>query len=279
MNNYLTRIKTPKLISKRNRPKDFFMDICGVKIGNGNLFIIAGPCAVENKKQLLLVAQKIKKSGGHILRGGIFKPRTSPYSFRGLGEKGLKILKAVKEKTGLPIITEVMSIEQIDSVSKYADILQIGSRNMYNYPLLLAVGKQGKPTLLKRGFSATLEELLLSAEYIASQGNKKIILCERGIRTFENSARNTLDLSAVPILKRLTYLPVVVDPSHATGRRDLIEPMSMAALACGADGLMIEVHNQSEKALSDGQQSLTPNEFEKLMRKIKKMTKVLKNLK
>ncbi len=211
-----------------------------------------------------------------MLRGGLFKPRTSPYSFQGLGKNGLEILREVREKIGLPIVVEAMSVEQIKLLSECVDVFQIGSRNMYNYPLLLALGKQEKPILLKRGFSATIYEFLSSAEYIASQGNKKIILCERGIRTFEKYTRNTLDLSAIPVLKKIIYLPVIVDPSHATGRKDLIEPLSLAAVACGADGLMIEVHNCPNKALSDGEQSLPLKDFERLMKKVKKARKFFK---
>lgn len=279
MSNNFQKINLEKfLISREKRPKNYHFDINGIRVGSGNFLIIAGPCAAENKNQLLSTARAIKKSGANIFRAGLFKPRTSPYSFRGLGIKGLELLRLAKKETNLPIVTEVMSIGQIDIISKYADILQIGSRNMYNYPLLLAVGKQEKPILLKRGFSATIEELLLSAEYIASQGNKKIILCERGIRTFDSQTRNTLDLSAIPIIKKLSYLPVIVDPSHATGRRDLIEPMALAAVACGADGLMIEVHNCPRKALSDGRQSLSCSEFKRLMKKVKRILRVLREL-
>lgn len=280
MSNNFQKINLKKLlIGREKRPKNYHFDVDGIKIGDRNFLVIAGPCAVENKNQLLSTARAIKKSGANVFRAGLFKPRTSPYSFRGLEEKGLKLLSLVKKETGLPIVTEVMSIDKIEIISRYVDILQIGSRNMYNYPLLLAAGRQKKPVLLKRSFSATIEELLLSAEYIASQGNKKIILCERGIRTFDSQTRNTLDLSAIPVIKKLSYLPVIIDPSHATGRRDLIEPMALAAVACGADGLMIEVHNCPRKALSDGQQSLSLDEFGKLMRKIRKIKKVLKNLK
>jgi len=278
MRKYSTKFKTKNLlIGLDNKPKNFVIDINGIKIAGKNFIVIAGPCAAESKNQLLSTARAVKKSGANVFRAGLFKPRTSPYNFGGLGEKGLELLKLVKEQTGLPIITEAMSLEQLNLVSDFADIIQIGSRNMYNYPLLIAAGKQKKPVLLKRGFSATIEELLLAAEYIASQGNKKIILCERGIRTFADYTRNTLDLSAVPILKKLTYLPVIVDPSHATGQRELIEPLSLAGAACGADGLMVEVHNCPEKALSDGQQSLSFKEFKRLMKKIKKIIKALKN--
>ena len=237
----------------------------GLEIGNNKLVVIAGPCAVENKKQLMNCVTYLKNAGASIIRGGAFKPRTSPYSFQGLEKKGLILLSQVKEKTGLPVITEVMSPEDVRIVTKYVDILQIGTRNMQNYPLLKKVGKIKKPVLLKRGMSATIEEFLLSAEYIISNGNPNVILCERGIRTFGKMTRNTLDLSIVPIVKKLSHLPIIVDPSHATGKRELILPMARAAVAAGADGIMVEVHPNPEHALVDGIQSLRLNDFTKLM--------------
>jgi 3-deoxy-7-phosphoheptulonate synthase len=226
---------------------------------------MAGPCSVESRDQLMETAQAVKKAGAHMLRGGAFKPRTSPYSFQGLAEEGLKILAEARRETGLCVVTEVMSPEQVPLVSRYADILQIGTRNMQNFPLLHAVGESGMPVLLKRGMMSTVEELLLSAEYILSHGNQNVMLCERGIRTFETYTRNTLDINAVPLLKQLTHLPVIVDPSQATGRGSLVKSVSRAAVAAGADGLLIEVHRDPENALTDGDQSITPQQFAKLM--------------
>lgn len=238
-------------------------------MGDGTLTVIAGPCAIESYEQTLECARAVKKSGAHILRGGAFKPRTSPYSFQGLGKKGLEILSEVRRITGLKVVTEVMSVQDLPAVAEVADIVQIGARNMQNFALLDEVGRQPKPVLLKRGMMATLEEFLLSAEYILSRGNPNVILCERGIRTFERFTRNTLDISAVPALKHHTHLPVVVDPSHASGVREYVTPLSRAAVAAGADGIMIEVHPHPEQALCDGQESLTPEEFEKLMGEIR----------
>jgi len=237
-------------------------------VGGQRLTIIAGPCAVESRKQLLDSAHAVKEGGAHMLRGGAFKPRTSPYSFQGLGEEGLKYLAEAREATGLPVVTEVMAPEQVPLVCAYADMLQIGARNMQNYALLHAVGKSNFPVLLKRGMMSTVEELLMSAEYIMSHGNRRVVLCERGIRTFETSTRNTLDINAIPVLKELTHLPVIVDPSHGTGHWYLVEPMAKAAIAAGADGLMIEVHPHPEMAYSDGSQSLKPQKFERLMQAI-----------
>jgi len=237
----------------------------GVNVGSNKITIIAGPCAVEGKKQLLETSKSLKSAGASILRGGAFKPRTSPYSFQGLEEKGLQLLAKIRDITGLPIVTEVMSSEDVDLIAKYADILQIGTRNMQNFHLLKKLGKVKKPVLLKRGMSATIEEFLLSAEYIVSNGNSKVILCERGIRTFEKMTRNTLDLSIVPIIKRLSHLPIIVDPSHATGKRELIIPMAKAAIAAGADGIMVEVHSHPENAWVDGNQSLRLEDFTKLI--------------
>jgi len=233
------------------------------------LIVMAGPCAVESHEQLLAAARAVKDAHGHVLRGGAFKPRTSPYSFQGLGEEGLRILAAVRKETGLPVITEVVDPQQVPLVTTYADILQIGARNMQNFSLLHAVGEAQRPVLLKRGMMSTLEELLMAAEYILSHGNGRVILCERGIRTFEQYTRNTLDISAVPLLKQLSHLPVVVDPSHGTGKWELVEPVSRAAVAAGADGLLIEVHPHPEEALSDGAQSLKPARFAELMRNLR----------
>lgn len=256
------------LVGKTINKKRTIVNVNGVRIGAGNLTIMAGPCAVENSDQILNTAYKVKQAGAHILRGGAFKPRTSPYSFQGLGENGLLLLRRAKEKTGLPIVTEVVAINHIDLVCEYADMLQIGSRNMHNYALLQAVGEQTDiPILLKRGMSSTIDEWLSAAEYIVSRGNNNVVLCERGIRTFSKSTRNTLDLSAVPIVKARTHLPIIVDPSHATGHWRLVEPMALAAIAAGADGIMVEVHPKPEMALSDGDQSLTLDNFESLVKK------------
>lgn len=260
-----------KLANKLFHPENTIIDVDGIKIGGGNITIMAGPCSVESEEQLMSIARGVKALGAHILRGGAYKPRTSPYSFQGLGEEGLKILKKAKEETGMPIVTEVMCTEIFDVVEAYADILQIGARNMQNFPLLRRAGKSNKPILLKRGMSATIEELLMSAEYIMAEGNTKVILCERGIRTFETYTRNTLDISAVPAIKALSHLPIIVDPSHASGRWAMITPLSKAAVAIGTDGLMIEVHNDPENALSDGAQSLKPEKFEQLMKEINKI--------
>ncbi len=245
-----------------------------VKIGEGYCTVIAGPCAVENRDEYLLIAQALQKMGVHILRGGAFKPRTSPYSFMGLGEEGLKILAEARELTGLPVVTEVMDTREIDLISKYADILQVGSRNMQNFRLLEEVGRSDKPVILKRGLSATIEEWLLAAEYILSSGNQKLILCERGIRTFESYTRNTLDIGAVSAVKKLSHLPIIVDPSHATGRWEMVKPAAKAAIVAGADGLMVEVHPFPERALSDGKQSLTPDNFSHLWIEVKKLADV-----
>jgi 3-deoxy-7-phosphoheptulonate synthase len=255
----------PTRVSRKTKPENTIVNINGVKVGGQEVVIIAGPCAVESEEQLFETARAVKKYGAKILRGGAFKPRSSPYSFQGLGEEGLKLLSAIRNETGLPVVTEVMDTRQIELVSGYADMLQIGSRNMHNYPLLKEAGMCRKPVLLKRGMMATIEEFLLAAEYILNQGNDQIILCERGIRTFETSTRNTLDLSAVPMLKRLSHLPVIVDPSHGTGLRWMVPAMAKAAVAAGADGLIMEVHYNPEKALCDGQQSLSLDEFNQLM--------------
>lgn len=260
-----------KLASRLFHPEDTIIEVEGRKIGAGNLTVIAGPCAVESDDQLMIIAKSVRDSGADFLRGGAFKPRTSPYSFQGMGEEGLKLLKKAKAETGLPIITEVMSTDDFDLVTSYADILQIGARNMQNYPLLKRSGQGSKPILLKRGLSATIEELLMAAEYIMSEGNQQVILCERGIRTYETYTRNTLDISAVPLIKELSHLPIIIDPSHASGKWSMVEPLSKAAVAVGADGLTIEVHNQPELALSDGGQSLKLDKFRNLMESVRRI--------
>jgi len=261
-------LKPYKLASREFKSFDTTVKVKDVVIGGKEVVVMAGPCVVENKKQIFETAQQVKAVGAKILRGGAFKPRTSPYSFQGLGEEGLKLLAQAGEETGLAVVTEVMSVNQIELVGKYTDIFQVGARNMQNFVLLNELGKIKKPILLKRGISATIEELLLSAEYILSQGNYEVILCERGIRTFENYTRNTLDLSAVPALKRLSHLPVIVDPSHATGRWRLVSPMAKAAIAVGADGLLIEVHPDPKSSLSDGAQTLRFDTFTQLMKEL-----------
>jgi 3-deoxy-7-phosphoheptulonate synthase len=262
-------LKPYKLASRDFKAEDTVIDIRGNVIGGKKIQVIAGPCAVESKTMIINIAEKVKEAGASFLRGGAFKPRTSPYSFQGLGEEGLKYLAEAREKTGLPVVTELMDPRDIEVVLKYADIVQIGARNMQNFRLLLEVGACDKPILLKRGFSSTIKEWLMAAEYIMSKGNQKIILCERGVRTFETATRYTLDLSAIPVLKQLTHLPVVVDPSHGVGKWDLVAPMSKASIAAGTDGLLIEVHINPEEALSDGEQSLRPDYFKKLMNELK----------
>jgi 3-deoxy-7-phosphoheptulonate synthase len=264
-----------KLASKIFKPEPTVVKVEDIEIGGSNIVIMAGPCAVESREQLFESAMAVKKAGAQFLRGGAFKPRTSPYSFQGLEEEGLKMLKEAKELTGLKIVTEVMDVHSVELVAEYADVIQIGTRNMQNFPLLKAVGRINKPVLLKRGLAATLEEWLSAAEYILSEGNKDVILCERGIRTFETYTRNTLDLSAVPAIKKLSHLPIVVDPSHGTGKWHLVAPMAKAAIAAGADGLIIEVHPDPKNALSDGAQSLTPENFEALCQDIKVIAKAV----
>lgn len=264
-----------KLAGRKFHPEDTVIDVNGQKIGGGNFAVFAGPCSVESKEQILSVAKDVKASGAKFLRGGAFKPRTSPYSFQGLGLDGLELLKLAREETKLPIVTEIMSPEYMKEFEEDVDIIQIGARNMQNFSFLREVGKLGKPILLKRGLSSTIEELLMAAEYLLVSGKSTVILCERGIRTFETATRNTLDLSAVPVLKQKSHLPVIVDPSHGCGYWHLVEPLSLAAVAVGADGLMIEVHNEPEKALCDGQQSITPELFGQLMGKIEKVRAVL----
>jgi 3-deoxy-7-phosphoheptulonate synthase len=254
-----------KLASRDFHPQDTLVPVSDVSVGGKQLVVMAGPCAVETREQLLETARAVKSAGAQMLRGGAFKPRTSPYSFQGLGEKGLRILAATRQETGLSIVTEVMAPEQVPLVTTYADVLQIGARNMQNFALLHAVGEAQRPVLLKRGMMSTVEELLMSAEYILSHGNERVILCERGIRTFEKYTRNTLDINAVPLLKQLTHLPVVVDPSHGTGKWELVAAVSKAAVAAGADGLIVEVHPHPSRALSDGAQSLKLETFARLM--------------
>ena len=265
--------KPYKLVSREWKPEDTVIDVDGVKIGNGNFTVMAGPCSVESEEQLMKTAEAVKKAGAQILRGGAFKPRTTPYSFQGLGEEGLKLLASAKKKYGLPVITELLHVQHIDLVARYADIIQIGARNMQNFELLVAVGKLKKPVMLKRGMSARMEEFLLAAEYILNAGNPNVILCERGIRTFETATRNTLDLNIVALVRELSHLPIIADPSHGTGRFSLVTPMSLAAFAAGAHGLLIEVHPDPAKALSDGDQSLTLENFSTLMGKLNSLRK------
>jgi 3-deoxy-7-phosphoheptulonate synthase len=261
----------PERVSRETKRESSIVNVGDIEIGGSRVIIIAGPCAVESQEQLFDTARAVKKDGAQILRGGAFKPRSSPYSFQGLGEEGLKLLSAIRSETGMPVVTEVMDTRQVELVAEYADMLQVGSRNMQNYPLLREVGHSARPVLLKRGMMATIEEFLLAAEYILSQGNENVILCERGIRTFETSTRNTLDLSAIPMLKRLTHLPVIVDPSHGTGIRWMVPAMAKAAIAAGADGLIMEVHYRPDDALCDGFQSLDLDLFTRLMSDLRKI--------
>jgi 3-deoxy-7-phosphoheptulonate synthase len=261
----VVRISVPyKLVSREHHPARSVIRVRGVPIGPDTLTVVAGPCAVETPEQTLAAARMAKAAGASLLRGGAFKPRTSPYAFQGLGEAGLKILADVRQETGLPVVTEVLDAGSVELVASYADMLQIGTRNMQNFALLQAAGESGKPVLLKRGFSATIEEWLMAAEYIAQRGNLNIVLCERGIRTFETATRNTLDISAVPVAQRLSHLPVVVDPSHSGGRRELVLPLTRAAIAIGADGVLIDVHPQPERALCDGDQALVEDDLRQL---------------
>ena len=270
------RVSEPfKQVNRKFHPVDSAVNCSGVKIGGGNFAMIAGPCSVESEEQIIEVAQAVKASGANILRGGAFKPRTSPYAFQGLKDAGIKLLLEAKKATGLPIITEIMNIRSLD-LFEDVDIIQVGARNMQNFDLLQELGKTRKPILLKRGLANTLQELLMSAEYIMSEGNENIILCERGIRTFETYTRNTLDISAIPVLHNLTHLPVVVDPSHATGSSALVPSMAFAAAAAGADGIMVEVHNNPACALCDGAQSLTPAQFDELNQQVMKIREVIK---
>ena len=269
------RVSEPyKKANRKFHPDDSVIDVEGVKIGGGNFAVIAGPCSIESEEQITYCAQRVKAAGASLLRGGAFKPRTSPYSFQGLGEVGLRYLEIAKEETGLPIVTELMDLSQLP-LFKNVDVIQIGARNMQNFDLLKAVGRQEKPVMIKRGMSATYEEWLMSAEYVMAGGNENVILCERGVRTFETYTRNTLDLSAVPMLHELSHLPVIVDPSHATGIASLVPPMALAGAACGADGLMIEVHNDPMHALCDGAQSLTPEQFSALSEKVRRVREAI----
>ena len=268
-------LKPFKLASREFHADDSQFDIKGVKVGGGHLMMIAGPCAIEGEAVLFEIAERVKDAGANFLRGGAFKPRTSPYSFQGLGEDGLKILKAAGERFGMPVVTEVMDPRQVELVERYADVMQIGARNMQNFDLLKEAGRTRTPVLLKRGLAATVKDLLMSAEYILAQGNRKVILCERGVRSFEDSTRNMLDLSSVPNAQGLSHLPIIVDPSHATGRPDLIPAMARAAVAAGADGVHVEVHSCPEKALSDGPQALLPDQYAKLMDELRALAEVM----
>ena len=272
----VTRIQAPyKKASKAFHPEPTVVDVNGIKIGDGNFVVIAGPCSVESKEQIISIAKDVKASGAQILRGGAFKPRTSPYAFQGLELEGLDLLLEAKKATGLPIITEIMSEDMIDRFVKDVDIIQVGARNMQNFHLLKALGKTKKPILLKRGLSATIEEWLMAAEYILAGGNPNVILCERGIRTFEKYTRNTLDISAVLAVKELSHLPVMIDPSHSGGKWSMVPGLSQAALAVGADGIIVEVHNDPEHALSDGAQSLKPKKFDDMMQKLKQIAPIV----
>jgi 3-deoxy-7-phosphoheptulonate synthase len=260
-----------KLVSREAHPESTVISIGDIKIGAGEPVVMAGPCAVENEEQALTIARIVQKNGAKVFRGGAYKPRTSPYSFQGIGKEGLKILEKVRRETGLLIVTEATDSDNLKAVEKCADIVQIGARNMQNYSLLKLAGQISKPVLLKRGLAATIDEWLMAAEYIMSEGNHRIILCERGIRTFADNTRNTLDLSAIPSIKEVSHLPIIIDPSHAAGRRDYVIPLSRGAIAVGADGLIIEVHNDPSNALSDGAQSLYPQQFEQLMKEIQRL--------
>ncbi len=264
-----------KLVSREFKAEATVVDVSGVKIGGRDLAIIAGPCSVESYDQTLRIARAIKEAGAHLLRGGAYKPRTSPYSFQGLGREGLEILARVREETGLPVVTEALDIDVLDLVAEYADMVQIGARNMQNYTLLKRAGRCGKPVLLKRGMNATVTELLLAAEYILDQGNNQVVLCERGIRTFADHTRNTLDVAAIPAVHRISHLPIIADPSHAAGKRHKVVALSRSSVAVGADGLMVEVHDAPEEALSDGYQALSPGEFSDLMVEVRNLAPVV----
>ncbi len=268
--------KPYKLVSREFKPEDTVVSVGDVKVGNGHMTIIAGPCAIESEEQALTIAEKVKAAGADMFRGGAFKPRTSPYAFQGLGLTGLKILEKVRRETGLPVVTEVVDINTFDQVEESADLVQIGTRNMQNFSLLKRAGASKKPVLLKRGMAATIEEWLMAAEYILAEGNSQVILCERGVRTFVNHSRNTLDLSAVPVVKTESHLPIIIDPSHAAGKRDQVIPLSRAAVAVESHGIIVEVHNDPGKALSDGAQSLYPGQFEQLCIQVKTIYESLK---
>jgi 3-deoxy-7-phosphoheptulonate synthase len=267
--------KPYKLVSREFYPENSVIDVDGVRFGGKEVVIIAGPCSVESREQTMVIAEKVAAAGAKVFRGGAFKPRTSPYSFQGLGKKGLEILAEVNDKFKIPVVTEAIDTETIDLVAEYSNIVQIGARNMQNYSLLRKAGKVNRPILLKRGMSATLEELLMAAEYIMAEGNHRVILCERGVRTFADHTRNTLDLSAVPFVKRMSHLPIICDPSHGTGRKDKVLPMSRASIAAGADGIMVEVHHDPANALSDGPQAITPDDFVRLMNDMRRLATVL----
>lgn len=271
----LSVTKPYKLISREIRQEDTVIDLDGVCIGGKKITIIAGPCSVENEKQIFTISEKLAEMGVTLLRGGAFKPRTSPYSFQGLGETGLKLLASVREKTGMKIVSEAIDNETLDMVAEYVDIVQIGARNMYNYSLLKKAGRLNKPVLLKRGLSATLEEFLMAAEYIVSQGNFNVILCERGIRTFSDYSRNTLDMNVVPTIKQISHLPIIVDPSHASGDRKSVLPLARGAIAVGADGVIVEVHHDPDHALSDGAQSLYPMQFKQLLGQLNQIASIM----
>ena len=258
-----------KLVSREFQPDDTVVEVGGVKIGGPELVVIAGPCSVESYEQTLLLARTVKAAGAHLLRGGAYKPRTSPYSFQGIGLEGLKVLARVREETGLPVVTEATDIDVLDAVAEYSDMVQIGARNMQNYTLLKRAGRCGRPVLLKRGMNATITELLLAAEYLLDEGNRQVVLCERGIRTFADHTRNTLDVAAVPAVQRISHLPILCDPSHASGVRRKVLPLARSAVAVGADGVMVEVHDHPEKALSDGMQAILPDELERLMEQLR----------
>lgn len=268
----VVRIQEPfKKVNRKIKPTDTIVDCSGVLVGGSNIVIIGGPCAVESYEQMDITTQAVKQAGAKMLRAGAFKPRTSPYSFQGMGKSGLEILKDMKMKYGLPVVSEIMDVDDLDLFIEYVDVLQVGARNMQNFALLKELGKTNKPILLKRGLANTIEEWLMSAEYILAGGNPNVILCERGIRTFETQTRNTLDISAIPVVKKLTHLPIIIDPSHASGRWEYVESLAKGAIAAGADGLIVEVHPEPEKALSDGQQSLKPERFEDLVQVCKKI--------
>ena len=269
--------KSYKLASREFHPASTVVDIRGIKIGDGTPVVMAGPCAVESREQLLETAQLVKEGGAQFIRGGAYKPRTSPYAFQGLEEEGLKYLAEAREKTGLAVVTEVTVVEAVDTVAAYADLLQVGARNMQNFGLLRAVGRAGKPVMLKRGLAATIDEWLNAAEYIMNEGNPNVILCERGIRTYETYTRNTFDISAIPAIKHLSHLPIIADPSHGTGKWRMIKPVSLASIAAGADGLIIEVHPNPARALSDGPQSLTPENYRNLMASVQKLSRFMKD--
>ncbi len=265
-----------KQVSREWREEDTVVELPnGTRVGGGELVMMAGPCAVESREQILETAHRLREYGATVLRGGAYKPRTSPYSFQGLGEKGLRLLAEAREATGLAVVTEALDVEKVDEVAEYADILQVGARNMQNYPLLRRVGAAGKPVLLKRGMSATIDELLLAAEYVLAEGNEEVILCERGVRSFDTHTRNVLDLTSIPVVKALSHLPIIADPSHGTGLRAKVIPMARAAVAAGADGLMVEVHPEPTKALSDGAQSLYPEQFEELMGQVRDISRAI----